>query len=91
MHRINISTHQSIIIIIRTIIFIPVFPDRYLCDFTYYTSLYLSHGRSAFVHVPPIAKPYSGEDLGRALQAIIQEMLDMLDRAGEKIHCQHVH
>ncbi|XP_055796711.1 pyroglutamyl-peptidase 1-like [Salvelinus fontinalis] len=64
---------------------------RYLCDFTYYTSLYLSHGRSAFVHVPPIAKPYSGEDLGRALQAIILEMLVMLDRAEEKIHCQHVH
>ncbi|CAB1314145.1 unnamed protein product [Coregonus sp. 'balchen'] len=48
-----------------------------------------SHGRSAFVHVPPIAKPYSGEDLGRALQAIVQEMLDMLDQAKEKIHCQH--
>ncbi|KAJ8408371.1 hypothetical protein AAFF_G00257850 [Aldrovandia affinis] len=25
---------------------------RYLCDYTYYTSLYLSRGRSAFVHVP---------------------------------------
>ncbi|XP_070764880.1 pyroglutamyl-peptidase 1-like isoform X1 [Enoplosus armatus] len=65
---------------------------RYLCDFIYYTSLYLSHGRSAFVHVPPLGKPYSGEDLGRALQAIIREMLELLDQAEEKIHCQqHFH
>ncbi|XP_028672516.1 pyroglutamyl-peptidase 1 [Erpetoichthys calabaricus] len=61
---------------------------RYLCDFTYYTSLYLSHGRSAFIHVPPLGKPYSGEELGRALQAILQEMLDILARAEEEIQCQ---
>ncbi|MEQ2231867.1 Pyroglutamyl-peptidase 1 [Ilyodon furcidens] len=60
---------------------------RYLCDFTYYSSLYLSHGRSAFVHVPPLGKPYSGEELGRALQAIIREMLELLDQAEEKMHC----
>nr|XP_008534442.1 PREDICTED: pyroglutamyl-peptidase 1 [Equus przewalskii] len=41
---------------------------RYLCDFTYYTSLYQSHGRSAFVHVPPLGKPYNADQLGRALQ-----------------------
>ncbi|XP_038157861.1 pyroglutamyl-peptidase 1 [Cyprinodon tularosa] len=65
---------------------------RYLCDFTYYTSLYLSHGRSAFIHVPPLGKPYSGEELARALQAIIREMLELLDQAEEKIHCQqHIH
>ncbi|XP_039623130.1 pyroglutamyl-peptidase 1 [Polypterus senegalus] len=60
---------------------------RYLCDFTYYTSLYLSHGRSAFIHVPPLGKPYSGEELGRALQAILQEMLDILASAEEEIQC----
>ncbi|XP_057696472.1 pyroglutamyl-peptidase 1-like isoform X1 [Corythoichthys intestinalis] len=65
---------------------------RYLCDFTYYTSLYMSHGRSAFIHVPPLGKPYSGEDLGRALQAIVQEMLELIGNAKEKIHCQqHFH
>ncbi|MGH0129047.1 UNVERIFIED_CONTAM: hypothetical protein FKN15_062995 [Acipenser sinensis] len=53
---------------------------RYLCDFTYYTSLYLSHGRSAFIHVPPLGKPYTGEDLGRALQAIVREMLDIQEQ-----------
>ncbi|XP_054912926.1 pyroglutamyl-peptidase 1 isoform X2 [Poeciliopsis prolifica] len=65
---------------------------RYLCDFTYYTSLYLSRGRSAFIHVPPLGKPYSGEELGRALQAIIREMLELLDQAEDQIHCQqHIH
>lgn len=68
------------------------FFDRYLCDFTYYTSLYLSHGRSAFIHVPPLGKPYSKEDLGCALQAVIQEMLELMDQAEGKIHCQqHFH
>ncbi|KAL0966646.1 hypothetical protein UPYG_G00297820 [Umbra pygmaea] len=49
---------------------------RYLCDYTYYTSLYLGKGRSAFVHVPPLGKPYSAQDLGRALKAIVAEMLE---------------
>ncbi|KAK6467549.1 pyroglutamyl-peptidase 1-like isoform X1 [Huso huso] len=64
---------------------------RYLCDFTYYTSLYLSHGRSAFIHVPPLGKPYTGEDLGRALQAIVREMLDIQEQSEAKINCQHAH
>lgn len=64
---------------------------RYLCDFTYYTSLYQSCGRSAFVHVPPLGKPYSAEQLGRALQAIIEEMLDVLEHSEDKINCQHEH
>ncbi|KAM6918298.1 pyroglutamyl-peptidase 1-like [Xenentodon cancila] len=50
---------------------------RYLCDYTYYLSLYLGQGRSAFVHVPPLGKPYSRQDLGRGLQAVIQEMLNL--------------
>lgn len=68
---------------------------RYLCDYTYYTSLYLGQGRSAFVHVPPLGKPFSSEDLGRALQAILLEMLELLDQAEEdhKHHgiCHHSH
>ncbi|NWY44893.1 PGPI peptidase, partial [Sylvia atricapilla] len=65
--------------------------SRYLCDFTYYTSLYQSRGRSAFVHVPPLGKPYSAEQLGRALQAIIEEMLQLLEHSEDKINCQHEH
>ncbi|XP_018532565.1 pyroglutamyl-peptidase 1 [Lates calcarifer] len=71
---------------------------RYLCDYIYYTSLYLGHGRSAFIHVPPLKKPYSSQDLGRALQAVIQEMLSLLemDRTEEEVykcneHCNHKH
>uniref|UniRef100_A0AC11EGE7 Pyroglutamyl-peptidase I n=1 Tax=Ovis aries TaxID=9940 RepID=A0AC11EGE7_SHEEP len=64
---------------------------RYLCDFTYYTSLYQSHGRSAFVHVPPLGKPYNADQLGRALRAIIEEMLDLLEQSEGKINCCHEH
>ncbi|XP_074060883.1 pyroglutamyl-peptidase 1 isoform X1 [Macrotis lagotis] len=67
---------------------------RYLCDFTYYTSLYQSHGRSAFVHVPPLGKPYNADQLGRALQVIIEEMLEMLDvleQSEDQINYSHQH
>ncbi|CAI5799242.1 pyroglutamyl-peptidase 1 isoform X1 [Podarcis lilfordi] len=64
---------------------------RYLCDFTYYTSLYHSHGRSAFVHVPPLGRPYSAEQLGRALQAIIAAMLSDLKHSDSNINCHNEH
>ncbi|XP_069332771.1 pyroglutamyl-peptidase 1 isoform X3 [Eulemur rufifrons] len=64
---------------------------RYLCDFTYYTSLYQSHGRSAFVHVPPLGKPYNAGQLGRALRAIIEEMLGVLEQSEGKISYCHQH
>ncbi|EDL90722.1 pyroglutamyl-peptidase I [Rattus norvegicus] len=62
---------------------------RYLCDFTYYTSLYRGRGRSAFVHVPPLGKPYNADQLGRALRAIIEEMLGVLEQAEGDISCCH--
>ncbi|KAM9844478.1 pyroglutamyl-peptidase 1-like [Aulostomus maculatus] len=52
---------------------------RYLCDFTYYSSLFLGKGHSAFIHVPPLGKPYSSQELGRALQAVVREMLKLLE------------
>lgn len=70
---------------------------RYLCDYTYYTSLYLGQGRSAFVHVPPLGKPYSSQELGRGLQAVIQEMLKLMEgdhtetRGTDNKHHQHSH
>ncbi|XP_077777876.1 pyroglutamyl-peptidase 1 isoform X4 [Podarcis muralis] len=64
---------------------------RYLCDFTYYTSLYHSHGRSAFVHVPPLGRPYSADQLGRALQAIIAAMLSDLKHSDSNINCHNEH
>ncbi|CAK6952360.1 pyroglutamyl-peptidase 1-like [Scomber scombrus] len=70
---------------------------RYLCDYTYYSSLYLGHGHAAFVHVPPLGKPYSSQDLGRALQAVVQEMLKLLELNNTEEehthneHCNHKH
>ncbi|XP_053127836.1 pyroglutamyl-peptidase 1-like protein isoform X2 [Hemicordylus capensis] len=48
---------------------------RFVCDYTYYTSLYCGHGRAAFIHVPPLSKWVTRERLGRVLQAVILEML----------------
>ncbi|XP_063770823.1 pyroglutamyl-peptidase 1 isoform X3 [Pseudophryne corroboree] len=64
---------------------------RYLCDFTYYTSLYKSHGKSVFIHVPPLGKPYTSEQLGQAVQAILKVILDMLDQSEDQINCDHKH
>lgn len=67
-------------------------PGRYLCDYTYYTSLHLGQGRSAFIHVPPLGKPYNSQDLGRALQAAILEMLKLLEtNRKHDEHCNHKH
>ncbi|XP_052390671.1 pyroglutamyl-peptidase 1 isoform X2 [Carassius gibelio] len=62
---------------------------RYLCDYTYYRSLFLGEGRSAFVHVPPLGKPYSAEQLARALRAVILEMLELMENNKGKKHCLH--
>lgn len=71
---------------------------RYLCDYSYYYSLYLGQRRAAFVHVPPLGKPYSSQDLGRALQAIVWEMLKLLEVKNTEEeedthneHCNHEH
>ncbi|KAG8594437.1 hypothetical protein GDO81_001204 [Engystomops pustulosus] len=61
---------------------------RYLCDFTYYTSLYESHGKSVFIHVPPLGKPYTPAQLGRALQTILQVILDM-EHSDNQNNCDH--
>lgn len=65
---------------------------RYLCDYTYYTSLHLGQGHSAFIHVPPLDRPYSSLELGRALQAVLQEMLKLLEEDPKHHnHCNHTH
>uniref|UniRef100_A0A8C4X0U6 Pyroglutamyl-peptidase I like n=1 Tax=Eptatretus burgeri TaxID=7764 RepID=A0A8C4X0U6_EPTBU len=52
---------------------------RYLCDYAYYTSLYFGKGMTAFIHVPPLGKPYTALELAQALQAIIWAMLEQLN------------
>lgn len=53
-------------------------PGRYLCDFIYYTSLHIDKSRAAFVHVPPLDKPYSALQLAQALKLVIIKMLDQV-------------
>ena len=36
---------------------------HYLCDFVFYKSLHSSQGKSLFIHVPPLNKPFSKEEL----------------------------
>ncbi|KFQ03423.1 Pyroglutamyl-peptidase 1-like, partial [Haliaeetus albicilla] len=54
---------------------------RYICDYTYYASLYYGNGRAAFIHVPPLSKLVTVDLLGKALQTII---LEMLKQCGEE-------
>ncbi|KAJ7311355.1 hypothetical protein JRQ81_006971 [Phrynocephalus forsythii] len=49
---------------------------RYLCDYTYYISLYYGKRRAAFIHVPPLSRQVTAELIGKKLQRIILEMLD---------------
>lgn len=49
---------------------------RYVCDYTYYLSLYLGDGHAALIHVPPLSHRLPARLLGKALQVIIQEMLE---------------
>ena len=36
---------------------------HYLCDFVFYKSLHSSQGKALFIHVPPLNKPFSKEEL----------------------------
>ncbi|XP_070956699.1 LOW QUALITY PROTEIN: pyroglutamyl-peptidase 1-like protein [Macaca nemestrina] len=49
---------------------------RYVCDYTYYLSLHHGKGCAALIHVPPLSRGLPASLLGRALQVIIQEMLE---------------
>ncbi|XP_061183509.1 pyroglutamyl-peptidase 1-like [Saccostrea echinata] len=51
---------------------------RYLCDFSYYTSLSINKSRSAFIHVPPLNQPYTEDQLAVGLAMAISSMLKQL-------------
>eukprot|EP00058_Branchiostoma_floridae_P016152 XP_002601640.1 hypothetical protein BRAFLDRAFT_124319 [Branchiostoma floridae] len=57
---------------------------RYLCDFSYYTSLHCGSRNAAFIHVPPLDKPFSAQVLGSALREIILTMLKFLKEKKEE-------
>uniref|UniRef100_A0A8C5LL22 Pyroglutamyl-peptidase I-like n=1 Tax=Jaculus jaculus TaxID=51337 RepID=A0A8C5LL22_JACJA len=49
---------------------------RYVCDYTYYLSLYHGNGHAVLIHVPPLSRWLLASILGKALQAIIRKMLE---------------
>ncbi|KAM3608803.1 uncharacterized protein V6R79_005016 [Siganus canaliculatus] len=51
---------------------------RYLCDFTYYCSLYHGQGRAALIHLPSSGRLASADQLVPLLQTLIQSMLKQL-------------
>ncbi|XP_019493386.1 PREDICTED: pyroglutamyl-peptidase 1-like protein isoform X1 [Hipposideros armiger] len=55
---------------------------RYVCDYTYYLSLHHGNGCAALIHIPPLSPRLPASLLGKALQAIIQEMLEEDSAAG---------
>lgn len=48
---------------------------QYLCDFIYYSSLYLNRAPVLFVHVPPLDKPYTKSQLAEVLKHIVEIVL----------------
>ncbi|CAH1164737.1 unnamed protein product [Phaedon cochleariae] len=51
---------------------------RYLCEFTYYTSLNINPSRTLFVHVPPLEKPYTASELADGILEVIKLALKQL-------------
>ncbi|XP_055273697.1 pyroglutamyl-peptidase 1-like protein isoform X1 [Moschus berezovskii] len=53
---------------------------RYVCDYAYYLSLHHGNGCAALIHVPPLSPWLPASLLGKALQVIIQEMLEEIQK-----------
>jgi hypothetical protein len=60
------------------------FVVRYLCDFSYFSSLHISHHKAAFIHVPPLDMPYSASQLADGLRVAIN---DMIEQVTDKENC----
>lgn len=53
-------------------------PGRYLCDFIYFTSLNVNKTSTAFIHVPPLDRPYSAQQLAIGLRLAIRAMIKQM-------------
>lgn len=62
-----------------------LFCCRYLCEFTYYKSLQINQYRTLFVHVPPLGKPYSAQEIATGLLDIINCALEQLDNCNKNV------
>lgn len=51
---------------------------RYLCEFTYFTSLNIDNLRTIFIHVPELNNPYSAADLAAGIKAILRVLIKKL-------------
>uniref|UniRef100_A0A8C3WEC3 Pyroglutamyl-peptidase I like n=1 Tax=Catagonus wagneri TaxID=51154 RepID=A0A8C3WEC3_9CETA len=54
---------------------------RYVCDYAYCLSLHHGNGYAALIHVPRLSHWLPASLLGKALQVIIQEMLEETEKA----------
>ncbi|XP_077989259.1 pyroglutamyl-peptidase 1-like [Glandiceps talaboti] len=54
-------------------------PGRYLCDYSYYLSLHQNCSACAFVHVPPLGKPYTAEELAVGLKLVTHSLLKQIE------------
>ena len=59
---------------------------RYVCEFTYFTSLNIDNSRTAFIHVPVLNKPYSAADLAEGIKAILRVLIEKL-RTQQQDNC----
>lgn len=59
---------------------------RYVCEFTYFTSLNIDNSRTAFIHVPMLNRPYSAADLAKGIKAILHVLIQKL-RAQQQDKC----
>lgn len=57
------------------------FAGLYLCEYTYYTSLSIDPGRTVFVHVPVLNRPYSAQQIAEGLAEIIALLVEQLRTA----------
>ncbi|KAK7116642.1 pyroglutamyl-peptidase 1-like [Littorina saxatilis] len=53
-------------------------PGRYLCDFSYFSSLHISDRNAAFIHVPPLDMPYTASQLAEGLRVAINKMIEQV-------------
>ncbi|GAB1605015.1 pyroglutamyl-peptidase 1-like [Argonauta hians] len=51
---------------------------RYLCDYSYFTSLHIDRTRCAFIHVPTLDKGYSSQELAEGVRMAILLMLEQI-------------
>jgi pyroglutamyl-peptidase len=59
---------------------------RYLCEFTYFTSLNIDNLRTIFIHVPMLNKPYSAADLAEGIKTVLRVLIQELRARNQDGH-----